>query len=175
MENINIALGTTSDQKIKYLEEVISELGFTACIISVKTDSGVSEQPMTEDETMTGSVNRAVTALCAVPEANVGLGIEVGYNPIDGGKYEIFCFASIVNNDQELLSQKSYGFILPRFHQQIIEKNISLSDHVRDYIISKESPVERYLGEAIRGRELFIKDSLRRLFIYYLAKKEFDY
>ncbi|WP_244163218.1 inosine/xanthosine triphosphatase [Paenibacillus pectinilyticus] len=40
--------------------------------------SGVSDQPMTEDETIIGAINRAKHVLEAVPEADIGLGLEGG-------------------------------------------------------------------------------------------------
>ena len=63
MEILKIAFGGTSEQKIGYLKEVLEELNIKAEIIPVKVESGITEQPMTSEETKTGSLNRAINAL----------------------------------------------------------------------------------------------------------------
>jgi inosine/xanthosine triphosphatase len=67
------ALGTTNQAK---RSAVVLATGKEPICLSVP--SGVSDQPMTEAETIEGAVNRAKQALSRVPEAQIGLGLEGG-------------------------------------------------------------------------------------------------
>ena len=91
MEKLTIAIGTTSDQKIKYLREVLKESKIKAHLIPVQTESRVSDQPKTTEETKQGSINRAKSAFGKIKEANFAIGIEVGYHKDKNSLYEMFC------------------------------------------------------------------------------------
>ena len=132
MNKFIIAVETTSEQKIKYLEEVLKEIDLSAEIKSVKAESEVSEQPLTKEETKKGSLNRAKNALNKTPEANIGLGIEIGYSK-KKEKYNMFCCASIIDRNGTKITAKSHEFPLPDFHNKKIISNQQLGDHVNNY------------------------------------------
>jgi inosine/xanthosine triphosphatase len=67
------ALGTTNQAK---RTAVVLATGKEPICLSVP--SGVSEQPMTEAETIEGAIHRARQVLSRVPEAQIGLGLEGG-------------------------------------------------------------------------------------------------
>jgi len=85
-----IAAGTTSNQKISYLKEILNEFEVEYEIIPNEVESGVDSQPMTSYETKQGSINRAQRALNNSNEADFGIGIEAGYI-LDNDRYSIFC------------------------------------------------------------------------------------
>ncbi|GAA4717482.1 DUF84 family protein [Brevibacillus fulvus] len=70
---IKLALGTTNRAK---QEAVIRATGQTPLCAAVP--SQVSDQPLSEAETVQGAINRAKAVLEAVPEAQIGLGMEGG-------------------------------------------------------------------------------------------------
>ena len=70
MKILKIAVGTTSEQKMGYVEEALSELGLKAEIVGAEVQSGISEQPLTSEETKKGSANRAREALKENPKAD---------------------------------------------------------------------------------------------------------
>ena len=117
MNKFIIAVGTTSEQKISYVKEILNEIDLPAEIKSVKAKSGVSEQPLTKEETKKGSLNRARNALKQIPEADIGLGIEIGYHK-KKERYNMFCYASIIDKNNKIISCKSHEFNLPEFHQK---------------------------------------------------------
>ena len=84
---MKIAVGTTSKQKIQFLEEVLRELGQVYSWESFDVMSGVSDQPISSKETKRGSLNRAKTALTLCNEADYSIGIEVGYHPNKKGDF----------------------------------------------------------------------------------------
>ena len=112
-QKLRIALGSASSQKVGYLREVLAEIGIKAEIIPKEVKSGVSEQPLCEAETKKGAINRAKEALRQTPEADFGLGMEVGYHLNKEGKYEMFCCASIVDKNSFARSCFSSRFLRP--------------------------------------------------------------
>ncbi len=56
-------------------------------IAGVAAESGVSAQPMGDDETIQGAVNRAQAALAAAPDAELAVGLEGGVVEIGGALY----------------------------------------------------------------------------------------
>lgn len=173
MPKFKIALGTSSEQKIGYLEEVLRELGVEAELIPNDVKSGISEQPMTARETKRGSINRAKEALMKNPEVDFALGIEVGYHANKEGKYEMFCSATILDNDGNMVSKESHRFLLPKFHQDVLNKNLYLSDYVEDYFKTSNHPIVQHVGEIVRGRKPFITSAIKNAFIFYINKDDF--
>jgi len=62
-------------------------LGAPVNALGVDGASGVRAQPVGDEETMDGALNRARAALAAVPEAEFGIGLEGGVVDIDGVLY----------------------------------------------------------------------------------------
>lgn len=75
------AVGSKNPVKITCVAEAVKEfpaLWPGATITGVATDSGVSRQPMSDHETLTGAFNRARQALTKIPESHFGVGVEGG-------------------------------------------------------------------------------------------------
>ena len=81
MNQMKIAVGTASDQKIGYLEEILKELEIDYSLKPFPVSSGVRDQPLSNQETKTGSINRARNALSQSIDSDFAIGIEVGYHP----------------------------------------------------------------------------------------------
>lgn len=71
-----IAIGTKNPTKINAVKNAFSKY-LKGEFISVNVPSNVSEQPLSDEETMTGAVNRAKNAREA-EKANIGVGLEGG-------------------------------------------------------------------------------------------------
>jgi non-canonical (house-cleaning) NTP pyrophosphatase len=168
---LKLAVGTVSEQKLGYLREVLYELCIEAEIFPHQAASGVSDQPLTSQETLAGAVNRAAAALNAVPEADFGIGLEVGYDSGSDGRYGIFCWAVVLDQAGQQAQARSHSFLLPQFHQSVLEGGEYLGERVREYFAVATDPVTQYVAEAVRGRKLFITESLRYALIYALHRE----
>lgn len=77
---MNIVVASNNPVKIQAslsgFQQIFLHESFTAQGISVP--SGVSDQPMSDEETLQGALNRAANASNAVPDANYWVGIEGG-------------------------------------------------------------------------------------------------
>jgi len=70
---VRYALGTTNLAKRKAVE-----LATGTEPVCLSVPSGVSDQPLSADETIRGAINRAQQVLAQVPDAKIGLGLEGG-------------------------------------------------------------------------------------------------
>jgi inosine/xanthosine triphosphatase len=93
---MKLALGTTSKYKVHAIQSVIHELEMDCEIYPVAAESEISDQPHSKDETKNGAVNRAKNAIKLVDDADLGLGVEFGYEPFEDDKYHMVCWAAVV-------------------------------------------------------------------------------
>lgn len=78
---MDIAVGSTNPVKVAAVEQRLERFGPTVTPVAV--DSGVSEQPRSIEETVTGAENRARRALEAT-DAKYGVGLEGGVARLEG-------------------------------------------------------------------------------------------
>ena len=173
MDKIIISVGTNSEKKIDYLCEVLKEIGINAEIIPNKVASDVSDQPISDEETLTGSINRAKKALQTNSHADCGLGIEVGYQKNKNEHYEIFCYATIVDKEKNKISCCSSKFLLPKFHREKVENNLNLCEYLDQFLKESNKSEENYFKDLIDTRKPFIIESVRNCILQYLMRKEF--
>lgn len=175
MKLLIIAVGTTSTQKISYLREVLKELGIKSVVKSIEVKSGVSDQPITSGETKIGSINRAKNALKEkeIKNADFALGIEVGYHKYLKNKYEMFCWTTIVDKYGHKISSQSHKFLLPEYHQKVLQSSKYLGDNLDGYSIKSKDSIGTYIDNIIRHRKPFITNALKDTLIRYLRKEDF--
>jgi non-canonical (house-cleaning) NTP pyrophosphatase len=173
MKQLTIAVGTTSMQKISYLKEVLKELKIKAVIKPIEVKSEISNQPITSKETKTGSIRRAKNALKEIHNADFSLGIEVGYHKYLKDKYEMFCWATIVDKQGHKISHQSHRFLLPEYHQKILSSGKYLGDNLDSYFKRRKDAIVAHIDNTIRYRKPFIISALKNVIIHYLRKEEF--
>ncbi|MBT2680734.1 DUF84 family protein [Bacillus sp. ISL-35] len=72
---MKVAVGSKNPAKINAVKAAFKETDFE--IVSIDAESGVSDQPMSDEETIKGAVNRAIAA-AEKGEAEIGIGLEGG-------------------------------------------------------------------------------------------------
>src|SRR6185436_17775428 len=105
------AVGSKNPVKINCVAEAINEFRERwpdAAAVGVKTDSGVSRQPMSDHETFTGALNRARQALDKMPEAHFGVGDEGGILDTEQGMWT-YAWVVIVDRANERQSRIGKG------------------------------------------------------------------
>ncbi|KAJ3231748.1 hypothetical protein HDU78_007504 [Chytriomyces hyalinus] len=85
-----VVVGTTNPAKLSAVtiavKNLFPESAHDLIVRGVGVKSGVSDQPMSDEETILGATNRAKRALDSDPEADFGIGVEGGLHKI-GDKY----------------------------------------------------------------------------------------
>ncbi len=169
MNQMKIAVGTASDQKIGYLEEILKELEIDYSLKPFPVSSGVRDQPLSNQETKTGSINRARNALSQSIDSDFAIGIEVGYHPNKNGKYKMFCWSTIVDNKGNIVSARSHQLLLPKFYQDLLQENKYLCDYVDQYLSQNQTSFYKYLALILKTRQPIIQTSLKTVLINYLV------
>jgi len=86
--------------------------------------SGVADQPMTDEETLAGALNRVKNARTAKPGADFWIGIEGGVAAMGS---ELTAFAWVVIQSAGLLGKARSGtFFLPKAVTELVEQGIEL-------------------------------------------------
>lgn len=94
--------------------------------IGISVPSEVSDQPMSDQETLLGAQNRIKNAKIAEPEADFWTGLEGGLEEING-KLEAFAYIVIESRDKTGVS-KTATFTLPEKVSDLIRSGMELGD-----------------------------------------------
>ena len=82
-----IGIGTTNKAKIAAVQTGVSELlNGELKFEAYKTESGVSDQPFSDEETIQGAINRAASVI-EMANANIGIGLEGGVVQTEFGMF----------------------------------------------------------------------------------------
>ncbi len=115
---VKAIVGSKNPVKVAAVEDAF-RLYYPDCsVVGVEVESGVSAQPMSEEETVKGARQRANLALMADSSAKYGVGLEGGVCEIGEKMYECAWVAIVDRDENEGLAGGLY-FELP---QKVAEK-----------------------------------------------------
>ncbi|HMS23180.1 MAG TPA: inosine/xanthosine triphosphatase [Candidatus Saccharibacteria bacterium] len=85
MKEIIIAVGTLREVKLEAVRQAAESI-FTreTSIIGVQVESGINDQPMSQEEMLLGATNRADISLARCLDAQYGVGLEGGLSNLGG-------------------------------------------------------------------------------------------
>lgn len=168
---LKIAIGTGSRYKANAIKKALHELDFEFSSENIDVESEVSEQPKNQGETITGSVNRARNALEKIENADMGVGVEFGYEPIDE-RYHMVCWASIVTKDGKAFSEQSSTLELPKKLKEALNKDVDVSDNL-DKVFSglRDKERNRIFKQYLKKRRV-IYESVTNVTLRFLLDKE---
>ncbi|WP_107923361.1 DUF84 family protein [Lysinibacillus parviboronicapiens] len=109
---MNIAIGTTNKAKTQAVEAIVKQYFEKVVFTYVKADSGVSDQPITTEETRQGAINRAKNTLHATGAA-LSFGLEGGVTEMEGDMY-ICNWGALVLADGTIFTASGAQIILPK-------------------------------------------------------------
>ncbi|MEL7237028.1 MAG: inosine/xanthosine triphosphatase, partial [Chloroflexota bacterium] len=90
--------------------------------------SGVPDQPMGDDETRAGALNRARHAQQANPTAAYTVGIEGGCTRHDDGSMSVYAWVVVLNRSGAMGHSKTGMFYLPREVADLVRGGMELGD-----------------------------------------------
>ena len=119
-------------------ERMLPGEGFTLEMIEV--DSGVEDQPLSDQAARRGAQNRAQKARLAAPEGDYWAGIEGGCDTLDG---EMIAFAwVVVLSNEGLGSARTAHFKLPHQVKALVESGMELGD-ADDRVFGRENSKQK--------------------------------
>ena len=109
---MKVIIGTKNKAKTAAVMSVVTPHFPQASYEFVEVSSGVSEQPMSNEETRKGAINRAKASVSAVEGVTLGFGLEGGVYELDG---QMYCcnWGAIALPTGEVYSCAGASFILP--------------------------------------------------------------
>ena len=108
---------------------------FTAQGISVA--SGVSDQPMSDAETLQGAINRVTRAKHEVPDADYWIGLEGGVED-RSGELEAFAWMVIKSREGRTGKSRTATFYLPEETARLVRQGIELG-HADDQVFGRSN------------------------------------
>lgn len=95
-------------------------------IADINVPSGVSDQPMNNEETFIGACNRANNAKNSIPEADFWIGIEGGIDKINGDM-EVFAWIYILSKNR-IGKARTSSFFLPKKLSNLVDEGVELGE-----------------------------------------------
>jgi inosine/xanthosine triphosphatase len=122
--------------------DTFPDTNFEAKGISVP--SGVSDQPMTSEETLLGAKNRAIAAKLAEPTGDFWVGLEGGVERVPENNMEVFAWMYIIGANGRHTQAKTSIFYLP-------PKVIALIDEGKELGEADDIVFKRYNSKQSSG------------------------
>ena len=131
MENIKRALiASTNKVKVEALKEVLTDYE----VIAMKVDSGVSNQPKSDEETILGAVNRAK----GLPKEGLRFGLEAGVTK-QFGKLYLVNFGALIDMDDNIYTAGGTRIELPKIiEDKIFNEGKELADIMEEVYNEKD-------------------------------------
>lgn len=131
-------------------------LQFTA--VGTSVDTGVSDQPTSDNETRRGAANRAIAVRREHPESDYWVGIEGGIETMDD---QMMAFAWVVIHSAKQQGQSRSGaFLLPPQVQTLVRQGKELGD-ANDVVFAKRNSKQQggaiglLTGDVIGRQQLY--------------------
>lgn len=148
-----VKINTTHEGFIKMFPDQLLE------IEGVSAESGVPDQPLSEEETLTGAINRADNASKSTPDADFWVGIEGGLEEVDG-HLEAFAWIVVKSKDGKYGKGRTGSFFLPDKVAELIRDGMELGD--ADDVVFKKSNSKQSNGAV----GILTNDALTRTTFY---------
>jgi inosine/xanthosine triphosphatase len=126
---MEIVIASLNPVKINAVREAFSH-HFPAAALDfqpLQTDSGVSDQPLSDQETRQGARNRARNARQSRPGANYWVGLEGGVEKIDG-QLMAFAWMAVLGRCETLSVARSVSLPLPPAVSQLMDEGLELGE-----------------------------------------------
>lgn len=123
----NVYVGTTNIVKIRACREVIEPYGYQ--VIGKESNSMVSNQPKSDEETMTGAINRALN----LKEGYLRIGLEAGVNYQKGILF-LVNWGALIDENENIYVAGGTRIPLPKeIEKLIINDKLELADAMDTY------------------------------------------
>lgn len=127
-------------------------------VSGVSAPSGVSDQPMSSDETLEGATNRAANARKSEPNADYWVGLEGGVEEIDGEMRTVVW--AVVLSKERMGKARAASFVVPSEIARLIKEGVELG-HADDQVFGTTNSKQQ--GGAIG---ILTKNAINRTSVY---------
>jgi inosine/xanthosine triphosphatase len=130
---MKVIVASTNPVKIHTTEIGCAKMfpGMSFKVVGVPVPSGVSHQPMSEEETLQGALNRVNNISQSDPDADYWVGIEGGLEE-KRGEFEVFAWVVVKGKDGKIGKGRTGSFFLPEKVAVLIKqgKELGVADDI---------------------------------------------
>lgn len=169
-----ILLGTTSQSKLEIVKSVLQT---DYEIVPIDVESGVADQPLNEDTTIKGAVNRAKNAAGSSQEYEFSIGLEGGLEKINN-LYYLVCVAALVDQNGNVYIGISNKLPLPNEVSEGIKKGEQFGVAIREFMksiqnnsLDNSTQLIEYIQELIDRKKSFSMALNTALFAFKFSEK----
>lgn len=126
-------------------------------MIGVSVESGVSDQPVSDADTLSGALNRLRNARLQFPGSDYYVGIEGG---VEDSAFGLMAFAWIVIGKGEKIGKaRTAGFFLPPEVAELVHQGMELG-HADDIVFKKQNSKQQNGAVGLLTRDVITRKSL---------------
>lgn len=129
IETRHVVVASHNPAKMRAVQDAFSLVfpGEPAGYTATEADSGVSDQPMSNDETRTGAENRARHACESHPDRDFWIGLEGGIE-LQGDQLMAFAWMAVLDRNGLLSMSRTASLPLPPAVRKLIDQGLELGD-----------------------------------------------
>ena len=144
---MKIIIASKNPVKIQAVHDGFAEMfpDWTLETEGVSVPSEVSDQPMGDEETFTGALNRAKNAQKAKPNADFWIGVEGGNIRHGENEMEVMAWIVVISKDK-IGKARTAGFFLPQKVVDLINQGYELG-HADDIVFNLDNSKQK-MGSA---------------------------
>lgn len=142
---MEVVIGSTNQAKIDAVSAVFNKAFLEVRFDSVAAESGIGNQPMTDEASIEGAINRADDAMRQYPDADYAVGLE-GNVAMIAGRMVLHGWVVIKSQDGEMGLGHSAGVVLPKSIQAQVEAGQELGPLVQSMLADEQNEVRHSSG-----------------------------
>ncbi|MDO8967693.1 MAG: inosine/xanthosine triphosphatase [Algoriphagus sp.] len=125
-DKLLVLVGSKNPVKISCTEDAFTRAFNKSFLVEgINAASGVSDQPMGDQETLQGAINRAKNSRDVFPEAHYWVGIEGGLDEDEAGMFA-FAWIFILDTTGKTSQSKTGTFYLPAAVSKLVKEGMEL-------------------------------------------------
>ncbi|GLO66902.1 MULTISPECIES: DUF84 family protein [Oceanobacillus] len=151
---MQIQVGSKNPTKIQAVKEMFPNID----VNGVQAESGVSEQPFSDEETRLGAITRAKH--CAIKNPyTIGIGLEGGVMYMDNDLY-LCNWGALVTPENDIITASGARIKIPKDIEEGLLKNVELGTLMDTYaerkdVSKKEGAIGIFTNQLITRQEMF--------------------
>ncbi|HLC46243.1 MAG TPA: inosine/xanthosine triphosphatase [Candidatus Nanoarchaeia archaeon] len=165
---MKIAVGSSNPVKIAAAERAVRKVWPEASIFSFNAKSGVPDQPLSDEECITGAKNRASEAL-RMMGADFGIGIEAGVEDSEHGMLMIG-WVAVIDKEGKLGLGGSGAILLPELIAEKVRKGGEVGPLADEFLGETNIKQKNGTVGALTGNLVTRTETLERAVTFALAR-----
>lgn len=173
---MHLVLGSTSEDKLHILQQAITATQLTnSSITTISASSGISDQPLSLNETEQGAKNRARAAFQSQP-CDIGIGMEGGLEWYDD-VYHLICSVALYDGRHAHTYYMGYSdpIALPQEVSTQVQNGAQFGEAIRQYAdsqVAMPNEQKELLREIISREKSFTKCIQRAMRMFLEERSE---